>query len=256
MTIRTTEVALCHTVPVVEAGLRQILGACPEFALTPPPPALTQWPTRSTPDVLILDHGRAMQREDLSRAQILVVAMDNHDLDVHRALEAGIRGYVLASCSADEIVRATRAVAAGRRHLCAAASLRLADRLGQPSLTQREEEVLSLVLRGRSNKDMARALAISVGTVKSHMRTLFSKLGARCRTEALWIASEHGMLNRAGRTGAVPAQMADRPMTAGALAPGTRFPRLEVRAAVQPGSQPPFEERPCPSLPSPALHPA
>lgn len=253
MTIRTTEVALSHAVPVIEAGLRQILGAWPEFTLRSVP---------STPDVLILDHGSAMQRtsvsprEDPSRVQILVVAMDGPDLDVHRALEAGIRGYVLASCSADEIVRATRAVAAGRRHLCTAASSRLADRLGQPSLTQREAEVLSLVLRGQSNKDMARALAISVGTVKSHMRTLFSKLGARCRTEALWIASEHGLLSRPARAAAAPAQMAEPPMTAGALAPGACFPRLEIRAAVQPGSQPPFEERPCPSLPSPVLHPA
>jgi DNA-binding CsgD family transcriptional regulator len=72
----------------------------------------------------------------------------------------------------------------------------MADSLAQPILTLREGEVLALIFRGFDNKEVARALCISVGTVKSHMRGLLGKLGARCRTEAPWIASQRGLISR------------------------------------------------------------
>lgn len=201
---RPTVIELAHENPVIEAGLRYILGEWPEFELRP-----SVKPNRSVqgqapgPDMLILDHERALHRaathhqiDAFSGANVLVVAMRGQEIDVRSALESGIRGYVVVGCSADEIVRAARAVAAGRRYLCSAATLRMADSLAQPSLTLRESEVLALVFRGHNNKEVARLLGISVGTVKAHMRGLLSKLGARCRTEALWIASERGLLTR------------------------------------------------------------
>lgn len=199
---RSILVELRHGLPVVEAGLRHILEEWPDFELWPLPPAAAHAPWQErTPDVTILDHDRALQMvmdrspTAASSRRILVVAMMGHELDVRGAVEAGIRGYVVTDCPTEEIVRAARAVAAGQRYLCTAASLCLADKLGQPALTLRENEVLSLAMRGQSNKEMARSLAISVGTVKAHMRTLFSKLGARCRTEALWLASEKGLIS-------------------------------------------------------------
>jgi DNA-binding NarL/FixJ family response regulator len=227
-----TVIELSHEIPVIEAGLRHILGAWPEFELRSAAGAGPLDPTQApAPDVLILDHERALQRAAAGRldprvgAQVLVVAMSGQESEVRSALEAGIRGYVVVGCPSDEIVRAVRAVAAGHRYLCKAASSRLADHVGQPVLTLREGEVLSLVLRGQSNKEMARSLVISVGTVKAHMRSLFSKLGARCRTEALWIASERGLLvssplsvsARPAPTRASPVQKAKLDMTASAL---------------------------------------
>jgi DNA-binding NarL/FixJ family response regulator len=256
-------IELSHEMPVVEAGLRQILGAWPEFALRPAlDDAVTAPVPQAAPDVLILDHEHAMRRAASARThafmhththtQTLIVAMDGQASDVRGAVEAGVRGYVMVSCGCEEFVRAVRAVAAGHRHLCTAASLRLADRLDQPCLTLREREVLSLVLRGQSNKEMARSLAISEGTVKAHLRTLFSKLGARCRTEALWIAAERGLLTRPTPADGAPVRMDERALTASALAPRALLPRLGTRSVT-----PSFtEEAPCPSPPPPALHPA
>ncbi|RZI59341.1 MAG: response regulator transcription factor [Rubrivivax sp.] len=272
MSVRSIVIELSHELPVVEAGLRQILGAWPEFEVRPPfegtDPARD--PPRA-PDVLILDPERALRPVVAPNGSIgsigsigpvgpvatlwpqrLIVAMDGQELDVRAAVASGVRGVLLASCSVDEIVRATRAVAAGHRHLCAAATLRLADTLGQPCLTLREGEVLSLVLRGQSNKEMARSLAISVGTIKAHMRTLFSKLGARCRTEALWIAAERGLLTRPAPSDPAPVRTDRSLMAARTLAPRPPMSRLEAHPATPTVSK----ENPCPSPLTPVLHPA
>lgn len=191
---RTTAVEVTHGIAVVEAGLRAILGAFPEFDVRPAAPPGT---LAVEPDVVVADPDAALQRVARRGPQpnVLVIAMPGQDADVRTALEAGVRGYVVCS-SADEVVVAVRAVSAGRRYLCSAATLRVADSLGQPALTLREGDVLGLVLRGQSNKEIARALGIAEGTVKAHMRALLTKLGARCRTEALWIATQRGFVMR------------------------------------------------------------
>jgi DNA-binding NarL/FixJ family response regulator len=223
---RPMAIELAHDDPVIEAGLRYILGAWPEFELRP---AVDR--DRGAPaDVVILDHDSGVRRAADPQAgarqgaRILVVAMRGQEIEVRNALEAGVRGYVVVGCSADEIVSAVRAVAAGRRHLCSAATLRMVDSLSRPALTAREGEVLALVRRGHNNKEVARALGISVGTVKAHMRGLLSKLGARCRTEALWIASQQGWAQPAARAAvarppvAAPTPSADIGKFHGALA--------------------------------------
>jgi DNA-binding NarL/FixJ family response regulator len=198
-----TVIELAHNDPVIEAGLRYILGAWPEFELRSATDLDCPDRVRSAPaDVFILDHesgvlrAASLQADCRQSAKLMVVAMRGQELEVRSALEAGIRGYVLVGCSADEIVSAARAVASGRRYLCSAATLRMVDSLSRPALTVREGEVLALVRRGHNNKEVARSLGISVGTVKAHMRGLLSKLGARCRTEALWIASQQGLAPR------------------------------------------------------------
>jgi DNA-binding NarL/FixJ family response regulator len=195
-------VMVCHESAVIEAGIRHILGAWPEFEVLPAAHSNPRSALAAEPDLMVLDQERGIQwaksRRDFpdSRANVMVVAMKGQESDVRLALEAGVRAYVLMGCSSDEIVDAAGAAAAGRRHLCSAASLHMADSLAQPALTPRESDVLALVFRGLNNKEVARALVISVGTVKSHMRGLMAKLGARCRTEALWIASQRGLITR------------------------------------------------------------
>ncbi|HSI49487.1 MAG TPA: response regulator transcription factor [Ideonella sp.] len=193
-------IEVTHENAVVEAGLRRILGAWPEFEVRGAKGASGFTAPTGDPDVIVLDHASGIQwAKNLQRhprTSIMVVSMTGQETDVRSALAAGVRGYVLIDCSADDIVNAARALAAGRRHLCTAATLLMADSLAQPTLTMRESEVLALVFRGNNNKEVARALDISVGTVKSHVRGLLMKLGARCRTEALWIASQRGLIAR------------------------------------------------------------
>jgi len=193
---RPTLVEVVHQNAVIEAGIRCILETSPEFDVRtshPPAPEL---------ELVVLDPDGAPERLARRRPgacanpHVIVVAMAVQETDVRRAWEAGVRGYVILGGAAEEIVTAARAVAAGRRYLCPAATLLMADSLTQPVLTPREGDVLALVNRGQNNKEVARSLEISVGTVKSHMRGIMTKLGARCRTEALWIASQRGLIAR------------------------------------------------------------
>lgn len=195
---RPTVVEVVHQNAVIEAGIRCILETSPEFDVRPSgPPA-----PAPEPDLMVLDPDGGTERLARRRAvpsahpHVIVVAMAAQETDVRRAWEAGVRGYVILGGAAEEIVTAARAVAAGRRYLCPAATLLMADSLTQPVLTPREGDVLALVNRGQNNKEVARSLEISVGTVKSHMRGIMTKLGARCRTEALWIASQRGLIAR------------------------------------------------------------
>lgn len=185
-----------HEHALVNAGLRRILDAWSEFHVLPADSPSGQL---HAADVVVLDHDAALERRHPSQPggpNTLVVSTIAQDANVRAALEAGVLGYVSASCSADEIRMAVRVVAAGRRYLCSTASICIADSLALPALTARESEVLALVSRGRNNKEVARLLEVSVGTVKSHVRALLSKLGAQCRTEAMWIASQRGLIQR------------------------------------------------------------
>jgi DNA-binding NarL/FixJ family response regulator len=185
-----------HAHALINAGLRLTLDAGSEFHVLPADSPSGQ---RDAADVVVLDHDAALQRRHPARPggpNTLVVSTIGQDVNVRGALEAGVLGYVSASCAADEIRMAVRVVAAGRRYLCSTASICIADSLALPALTAREFEVLALVSRGRNNKEVARLLEVSVGTIKSHVRALLSKLGAQCRTEAMWIASQRGLIPR------------------------------------------------------------
>jgi DNA-binding NarL/FixJ family response regulator len=202
-TLSPALVGIAHQDPVIEAGLRHILSKWTEFQVDMPADQPRPPDAAAVPDVLVLDHAAGIawatqHRDRLDRTRVLIVSQGGQIADVRAALQVGVRGYVVTGCSEAEIVNATRAVAAGRRHLCTTATLRMADSLSQPTLTEREYEVLALVCRGRNNKDVARALDICVGTVKSHMRGILSKLDAKCRTEALCIATERGLIRSAG----------------------------------------------------------
>lgn len=185
-----------HAHALINAGLRRTLDAWSECHVLPADSPSGQL---YAADVVVLDHDAALERRHPSQPggpNTLVVSTGGQDANVRAALEAGVLGYVSASCSADEIRMAVRVVAAGRRYLCSTASICIADSLALPALTARESEVLALVSRGRNNKEVARLLEVSVGTVKSHVRALLSKLGAQCRTEAMWIASQRGLIQR------------------------------------------------------------
>jgi DNA-binding NarL/FixJ family response regulator len=159
---------------------------------------------RLRPDVLVLDlRLRDMSGFDVlqqilsefSAARILVLTSLEGDADIERALALGARGYVVKGTGREELVRAVRAVHAGKRHIPAEVAEKLAEHLAAEKLSARELEVLSLIARGKSNKEVGAALRIAEDTVKMHVKNLLAKLGVNDRTEAVTVALQRGIFH-------------------------------------------------------------
>ena len=134
-----------------------------------------------------------MKRDPASK--VLVLTTFDNEEDVFRALEAGARGYLLKDTTTEELVCALRQVHAGERYLPHRIASRLADRLVRPTLSPRELDVLRLVAKGRTNKELASAMFVSEETVKSHMKALFLKLGVHDRAEAVSVSLKRGIIH-------------------------------------------------------------
>jgi DNA-binding NarL/FixJ family response regulator len=128
------------------------------------------------------------------QAGVLVMTMYDHEEDIFSSIRAGAKGYILKSAPRAEIITALRKVGAGERYLPDYVAATIASRLSAPSLTGREKEVLQLLRVGISNKEIARQIDVSEGTVKAHVREILSKLGAISRTEAVNLALQRGLL--------------------------------------------------------------
>ena len=128
-------------------------------------------------------------------SRIVVLTRYDGDADVRRALEAGVRGYLLKSISSFELVEAVRSVLAGQRWVAAEAAARLTEHVGDSALTERELEVLRLVVDGKSNKRIAAVLRITEGTVKGHINSILSKMRVDDRTQAATQAIRRGIIH-------------------------------------------------------------
>lgn len=125
---------------------------------------------------------------------VLVLTAYANDEQIDAVLRAGARGFLLKGAAVDEIERAIRAVAAGQTYLDPKVASRVVALSGAPRLSEREREVLRHVAAGRSNKEIATALAIAERTVKFHVTAIFNKLGAENRAQAVAIAIERGLV--------------------------------------------------------------
>lgn len=136
-------------------------------------------------------------------ARVVIVASSDSEWPIRASLEHGAAGYVVLGDTGDEIIHAVRTVARGGFHASACIAAKLAESLSGQRLTAREEEVLALVSDGLCNKLIAARLDISVGTVKTHLRTAFDKLRVRSRTAAIATLRKRGLfLQREGMEGA------------------------------------------------------
>jgi DNA-binding NarL/FixJ family response regulator len=126
-------------------------------------------------------------------SRILVVSSQAREHAVASALQRGVHGLVLASCTGAELLKAIRVLAQGRSYVCAEVASRMVISPWD-QLTAREDQVLQLLARGLCNKTIARQLGIAVGTVKTHVKGIMAKLEATSRTEAASIAAEKGMV--------------------------------------------------------------
>ena len=131
---------------------------------------------------------------DHPEARVLVFSSFARDEDVHRAIRAGALGYLQKSAPRDELLQAVRTVAQGKRFLPPDIAQRLAERLGKPEPSARELEVLALIAKGRSNKEIATALGVSDETVKTHVSNVMQKLNAQDRAHAVTEAIRLGWM--------------------------------------------------------------
>lgn len=151
---------------------------------------------RLKPDVVILDlELPGMNGLDAIvqfSAPVLMLTAYGTDDEIERALAAGAKGYLLKGAPLDDIERAIAAVSRGESFLDSRVTAQLLSRGGRARLTNREREVLRLL--GNSNKDIAAALKISERTVKFHVTSIFNKLGADTRAQAVAIAAEQRLI--------------------------------------------------------------
>jgi two-component system, NarL family, response regulator len=190
--------------PPLRAGLAAILNSQPDLKVVAEAGSGREvMEAREAADVYVLDLRmpdgdgiqtiKALIARDAA-AKIMVLTTYDNEEDIFRALEAGARGYLLKDTTREEIIAAVRQIHGGERYLPQAVAARLADRLIRPSLTPRELDVLRLVSRGRTNKEMASAMFISEETVKTHMKSLFQKLDVHDRAEAVSVSLQRGLI--------------------------------------------------------------
>lgn len=135
---------------------------------------------------------KALRRES-SEAKILVLTSYAGGDDVSRAIQSGAAGYVVKNMPLDRVLEAVRAIQAGGQYIPSEIASRMSQRM-QSELSSRELEVLRLIGRGSSNKEIASKLGIVEGTVKAHVTNIFTKLGAVDRTQAITIAMKRQIL--------------------------------------------------------------
>lgn len=127
------------------------------------------------------------------QTKILLLSHRDGEADVRRALEYGIQGYLPLDCQPEEMTEGVVSLYRGMRCLGRVAAQRVAESFDYEALTDRETEVLRCVVAGDANKIVAKKLNIALGTVKVHVGSIMSKLGARTRTEAAAVARRRGL---------------------------------------------------------------
>ncbi|WP_328331637.1 MULTISPECIES: response regulator transcription factor [unclassified Streptomyces] len=198
--------------PVVRDGLRGMFTEAPGFQVLGEAAdgvAGVELAVRLDPDVVLMDlrmpggngvDAIAELTRRGSRAKVLVLTTYDTDSDTLPAIEAGATGYLLKDAPRDELFTAVRAAADGRTVLSPAVASRLVSRVrtplapGRDALSAREREVLVLVARGTSNRDIARELFISEATVKTHLTHIYGKLDVKDRAAAVAVAYDRKIL--------------------------------------------------------------
>jgi DNA-binding NarL/FixJ family response regulator len=115
--------------------------------------------------------------------------------DIHRALRAGALSYLTKDASGEELVRAIQAVSLGKRYLTPTVAATLAARVPDANLTDRETEVLRLLARGCSNREIASRLKIAENTTRIHVSRILDKLAVEDRTQAVLVAIQKGLVH-------------------------------------------------------------
>lgn len=192
--------------PVVRAGLASMLGTQPNLEVIGSSSSgeeAIEMVRHETPDILLLDlrmpgmNGvdtlRSLVR--ISSVRTIILTSFETDEDIYRAFQAGAQGYLLKDTSLRAMVDAITTVHAGKRYVPGHIASRLAERMMRTDLTARELEILKMLAKGPTNKEIAQALGISDNTVRNHVNSIIEKLEVSDRTEAATTAIHRGLIS-------------------------------------------------------------
>ena len=129
-----------------------------------------------------------------TRPKILVLADTAGDAEISKALKKGALGYICKDISPDELVKAIRTVAAGKKYIPSDIAEILSENFGSEELTATETRILQQIVAGKANKEIAYELNISENTVKTHVKNIFEKLQVSDRTSAATLAIKRGLV--------------------------------------------------------------
>ena len=203
----TIHILIIDDHPVVRAGLASMLSTHPDIEVIGSASsggealALLE---KIAPDVILIDLRmpgmsgletiRVIKlRKDPPR--IIVLTNSETDEDIYQAVGAGAEGYLLKSTPQDGLLDAIRLVRANKRYLPTHIAAQLSDRMARSDLTPREHQILQLVAKGLTNKEIGRVFGISDNTARNHVNNIIGKLEVSDRTEAATIAMRQGLIS-------------------------------------------------------------
>ncbi len=193
--------------PIYRGGLAALIAAYPDFELVADAANGREAVERfrqHRPDVTLMDLSMPVMTgveaiaailAEFPDARLIALTTWDGDADIHRALEAGARGYLLKDVVSEEVAVAIRQVYAGGRAIPADVAQRLAEYTPRVELTERELEVLTQMAKGLSNKEIAAVLGRTEATIKVHVLHILQKLGADDRTGAVTIGLQRGIIH-------------------------------------------------------------
>lgn len=191
--------------PIMRIGIAAIIQATPDMTTVAQAGSgeeAIELYEKHLPDITLMDlrlpglSGVETIRTVMARhrdARFVVLTTYEGDEDIHQALAAGARSYIIKGMPHDALVSALRRVHAGGRFLPSPVSRALSTRVPNCELSAREKEVLDLIVRGRSNREIAVELGITESTVKTHVSVILMRLNVSDRTQAVVTALQRGL---------------------------------------------------------------
>ena len=193
--------------PVVRAGLASMLSTQPDIdvvaSASSGEEALALLDTIA-PDVILMDlrmpgmsglDAMRLINSRLDPPRIIVLTSYDTDEDIYQCVGAGAHGYILKDAPQDRLLEAIKVVKNKGRYFPADIASRLTERMARSNLTPREHQVLQLVAKGCTNKEIGRAFGISDNTARNHVNSIIEKLEVSDRTEAATIAMRQGLVS-------------------------------------------------------------
>jgi two-component system NarL family response regulator len=190
---------------VVRVGLRSLLETQPDMTVVGEAAggqAAIEAYEKLQPDIVLMDlrmpqmdgpEATTAIKRKFSSARVLVLTTFDNDEDILRGLDAGAMGYLVKNTESGPLLETIRAVHGGTYTLPPAIAARLAQRRAAPELSPRELEVLLLIVKGNSNKEIGGKLSLAENTVKNHVKMILEKLGVSDRTQAVTTALQRGL---------------------------------------------------------------